>query len=72
MFRFIAKPNDESWGCLQCEMLQERTTDATVLVKEGEPGQRGVTTTGMCGNHAEVFDVEDFRQAQSKFREHCE
>ena len=69
MFRFVPVPEDEYWGCLQCEMNLGRTVDASVLVKEGEPGKRGVTTVGICGNHAEIFDVEDLRKAQHKFSE---
>jgi hypothetical protein len=69
MFRFVPVPDDESWGCLQCDMNLGRTVDAAVLAKEGEPGQRGVVTTGLCGNHAEVFDLADLREAQRKFHE---
>lgn len=67
MFRFVPVPEDECWGCLSCEMNLGRTVDATMLVKEGEPGKQGVVTTGMCGNHAEVFDLADLREAQRKY-----
>ncbi len=64
-------PEGELWGCLQCEMNADRVVDADVLLIEGESGKLGVVRTGLCASHAEIVEValDDFREAQRKFRE---
>jgi hypothetical protein len=66
-FKLVPVPKDESWACLPCGMNMDRDVDAVMLLKEGEPGKRGVVSTGLCGNHAEVMDIDDLREAQRKF-----
>jgi hypothetical protein len=68
-FKILPVPADEKdgWLCLQCAMNADRDTIAVALLAEGERGKRGVTRTGICGNHAEIMDIEDLREAQRKF-----
>ncbi len=68
-FKLASVPEGESWACLPCGMNMDRDVDAVVLLKEGEPGKPGVVSTGLCGNHAEVMDIDDLREAQRKFAE---
>lgn len=73
-FKIVPIPADEkdTWLCLQCGMNEDRNVDAVVLLAEGEPGKRGVTKTGICGNHAEIMDIDDLRKAQQKFNEEAQ
>lgn len=68
-FKLVPVPQDESWACLQCGMNVDRDVDAVVLLKEGESGKKGTVSTGMCGSHAEVMDIDDLRKAQQKYAE---
>jgi len=70
--QIIPVPDGEKWSCLQCAMSggedrdADRDTLAVVLFVEGDgPLDR----TGMCGNHAEVMDLEDLKEAQKQFDE---
>ncbi len=66
MYQVIPVPDDEKWACLQCAMNADRDTLAVVLVVEDD-GPLG--RTGMCGNHAEVMDIEDLKEAHRQFDE---
>lgn len=58
----IPVPDGQRWSCLQC-VRHDRDTSAVVLIFD-ESGP-----TGMCGNHAEVMDLEDLEDAVQWFYE---
>ena len=65
-------PEGEKWSCLQCAMNNrdaDSDTLAVVLFVEGDgPWDR----TGMCGNHAEVMNIQNLKEAQRCFDEEVE
>jgi hypothetical protein len=66
--QIIPIPDGEQWkwSCQQCAMNAGRDTQAAVLFVEGDGF---MDSTGMCGNHAEVMDIEDLKEAQRRFDE---
>jgi len=65
--RLIPMPDGETWACLQCTMSEDRreTLAVVLLVEDDDP----LGPIGMCGNHAEVMDLDDLKEAQRQFDE---
>jgi hypothetical protein len=69
MYKIVPVPEGDAWGCLPCEMHNQRDVNADVLLMEGEPGKIGIVDTGLCANHAEVLNLDDIHEAQRLYRE---
>ena len=65
-FELVPVPDDKEWLCLQCAMNADRTTKAVVLLDDDD---NPLGPIGMCGNHAEVMDLKDLKEAQRRFNE---
>ncbi len=69
MAKLTPIPEGEKWACLQCAMNNRDADSDTLAVVLYVEGDELWDKTGMCGNHAEVMDINNLKEAQRLFDE---